>query len=157
MGRPSTRSRGIPMARIRTNDLDPTAELAARGLRATRQRLAVLERLRRAGSHPTAADLHRQLLRAHPNISLKTIYEALDALVGAGLAHCVTDGGAPYRYEANTESHYHAKCRVCGSLMDVPARADGHIRGRTQVPEGFEIEAIRVTLLGRCSRCRDAI
>jgi Fe2+ or Zn2+ uptake regulation protein len=140
-----------------SHDIDSAAELAARGLRATRQRLAVLERLRRAGSHPTATDLHRQLVRRHPRISLKTVYEALDALVGAGLANCVTDGGAPYRYEANTQPHYHAQCRVCGSLIDVPARADGHIRGRTPVPEGFEIEQIRVTLLGRCPRCKHAI
>jgi Fur family ferric uptake transcriptional regulator len=141
----------------RPNDLDPAAELAARGLRATRQRLAVLERLRVAGSHPTAADLHRQLLREQPQLSLKTVYEALDALVGAGLADCVSEGGAPYRYEANTGPHYHARCRVCGRLVDVPARSDGHIRGRTSLPEGFEVEQVRVTLLGRCHRCRDAI
>lgn len=145
------------MARGPSHDSDPAAELAARGLRATRQRLAVLAQLRGVGSHPTAADLHRQLRRGHPNISLKTVYEALDALVGAGLADCVTDGGAPYRYEAKTGAHYHARCRVCGDLVDVPARADGHIRGRTPVPEGFEVEQIRVTLLGRCPRCRDAI
>jgi Fe2+ or Zn2+ uptake regulation protein len=140
-----------------SNDLDRAAELAARGLRATRQRLAVLERLRSSDGHPSAADLHRQLLRQHPHLSLKTVYEALDALVGAGLADCVSDGGGPYRYEANTAPHYHARCRVCGGLVDVPARADGHIRGRTPVPEGFEVEQIRVTLLGRCSRCREAI
>jgi len=135
---------------------DASAELAARGLRATRQRVAVLELLRRAdGSHPTATDLYRQLLRKQPNLSLKTVYDTLDALVGAGLAGCVTDGGAPYRYEANTAPHYHAQCRVCGTLVDVPANADGHIRGRTPLPEGFEIEEIRVTLLGRCPRCRD--
>jgi len=44
---------------------------------------------------------------------------------------------------------------VCGSLIDLPARADGHIRGRTPLPDGFEVEAIRVTLVGRCPRCRD--
>ena len=35
------------------------------------------------------------------------------------------------------------------------ARSDGHIRGRTDVPEGFVIERISVTLVGRCPRCRD--
>lgn len=108
-----------------------------------------------AKTHPTAAEIYRQLLRKQPNLSLKTVYDALEALVGAGLAVCVTDGGAPYRYEARTEPHYHARCRVCGALIDLPAKADGHIRGRTPIPEGFEVEAIRVTFLGRCPRCRD--
>ena len=142
--------------RLRTaRTIDPAAELAAHGLRATRQRIALLTLLREARNHPTAAALHRKLLTQHPNISLKTVYDVLESLVGIGLAECVTDAGSPYRYEANSEPHYHAHCRACGSLIDVPAKADGHIRGRTPLPEGFDIEEIRVTLLGRCRRCRD--
>ena len=144
------------MAHSKQDWAEPETELAARGLRATKQRVAVLGMLRRAKSHPTAADVYRQLSRKQPNLSLKTVYDALEALVNAGLAGCVTDGGAPYRYEANTAPHYHAHCRVCGSLVDLPAKANGHIRGRTPLPEGFDIEEIRVTLLGRCTRCRDA-
>jgi len=143
------------MAPGRSQPVELAEELAARGLRATRQRIAILRQLRRAEGHPTAADLHRQLLPTQPNLSQKTVYDALDALVGAGLAECVPDGGAPYRYEAHTEPHYHARCRICGSLIDVPARADGPIRGRTPMPEGFEVERIRVTLVGRCGRCRE--
>jgi Fur family peroxide stress response transcriptional regulator len=146
------------MASSKKQESDPAAALAARGIRATRQRLAVLERLRAADGHPTAAELHRQLLTDHPNMSLKTVYEALDALVGASLAGCMTGaGGGPTRYEPNATPHYHAQCRVCGSLNDVHAAADRHIRGRSVLPEGFEVEEIHVTLLGRCQRCRDAI
>ena len=132
---------------------DPAAELAAYGLRATRQRVAVLKLLRRARNHPTAADLHRRLVQQLPNVSLKTVYDALDSLVSKGLAACITDAGAPYRYEGNAEPHYHAQCRICSSLIDVPANADGQIRARALLPDGFEIEAIRVALVGRCRRC----
>lgn len=145
------------MASKTTRDDEPAAELAARGLRATRQRIALLRAVRQARGHPTAAELHRQLRKQQPNLSLKTVYEALDSLVNVGLAACVTDAGAPYRYEGNSKPHYHAQCRGCGSLVDVPARADGHIRGRTPLPEGFDVDEIRVTLLGRCARCRDEI
>jgi Fe2+ or Zn2+ uptake regulation protein len=143
------------MTRRSDERTDPAADLAARGLRATRQRVAVLDQLRGGPGHPTAAELHRRLLSGQPNLSLKTVYDVLESLVGVGLAGCVTDGGAPYRYEANTLPHYHAQCRICGALVDVPARADGHIRGRTALPEGFEVEEIRVTLVGYCSRCRN--
>lgn len=143
------------MRRGKTLAVDPAAELAAHGLRATRQRVALLALLRSARDHPTAASLHRKLLKQHPNISLKTVYEVLESLVGIGLAECLTDAGSPYRYEANSEPHYHAQCEACGLLVDVPAKADGHIRGRTPLPDGFDVEKIRVTLLGRCRRCRD--
>lgn len=141
----------------RTYATEPAAELAAHGLRATKQRVSVLRALRRARNHPTAAEIHRALVRRQPSLSLKTVYEALDALEGAGLAGRVRSGGLPLRYEANPDPHYHAECRVCGSLIDVPASADGHIRGRTPLPEGFEVEQIRVTLVGRCPRCKNAI
>ena len=46
-------------------------ELAGRGLRATRQRVALLRLLRRSRTHPTAAELHRELLEEQPNVTLE--------------------------------------------------------------------------------------
>jgi Fe2+ or Zn2+ uptake regulation protein len=132
-----------------------STELAARGLRATRQRIGVLRVLRRATAHPTAAEVHRTILKQQPNVSLKTVYDILESLVAAGLACCVHEGGGPARFEADKPQHYHARCRVCGRLYDLPSHSDGHIRARTPIPEGFEVERIAVTILGRCPRCRD--
>jgi Fe2+ or Zn2+ uptake regulation protein len=132
-------------------------ELSRHGLRATRQRIAALRLLRRLTGHPTAAELHARLLRAHENLSLKTVYEILDALVRAGLASRVTAAGEPYRYEARLEAHDHAMCRICGRLDDVPPRADSAIRGRASAPEGFRVERIDLTIRGVCRRCRDEV
>jgi Fe2+ or Zn2+ uptake regulation protein len=136
---------------------DPAEALAGRGLRATRQRVAVLGVLQQRAGHWSALDIHRRLHRAHPSLSQKTVYEILDALVAAGLAARATQGGSPVRYEAKLDRHYHAHCRVCGSLFDLPANADGPIRGRASLPEGFRIDDIDVTLVGRCGRCRDEV
>jgi Fe2+ or Zn2+ uptake regulation protein len=136
---------------------DVAEELARHGLRATRQRVAVLRLLRADRGHPTAPQVHARLRRRMPRVSQKTVYEVLDALVGARLATRVSAGGEPWRYEARPEPHYHARCRICGKLSDVPALADGPIRGRTPLPEGFRVESIQVTLEGRCLRCADEI
>ena len=116
---------------------DAGEELASRGLRATRQRIAVLSLLRTRKGHPTAAEVHSHLLRKLPDLSKKTVYEILDALIAGGLAGRVTEGGEPVRYEGNRDPHYHARCRVCGRLYDLAAKADSQIRGRTPLPEGF--------------------
>lgn len=134
---------------------DPRETLAAHGLRITRQRVALLELLRRSTDHPTAIDLHREILRQFPRTSRKTVYEALGSLVDAGLASCVTEGGEPFRYESNADGHYHGRCRACGRIYDLPAKADGPIRGLTPIPEGFRVEAVHVTLLGVCRPCRE--
>jgi len=143
--------------RHRTADERIAEELSRHGLRATRQRIAALRLLRRLKSHPTSAELHARLLTEYTNVSQKTVYEILDALVRAGLASRMTAAGEPYRYEARPEPHYHATCRVCGRLYDVPASADSQIRGRADLPEGFYVEKIDVTISGLCLRCCDEI
>jgi len=132
-------------------------ELARHGLRATRQRVAVLGLLRAARDHPSVAQIHRALTRMQPRVSRKTVYEIVDSFVRAGLASVVTEGGEPYRYEADRGDHYHARCRVCDRIFDLPASADARLRGATALPEGFEIASIAVTFRGLCQRCRDRI
>jgi Fe2+ or Zn2+ uptake regulation protein len=132
-------------------------ELSRHGLRTTRQRLALLRLLRAAAHHPTALELHKALRREQRRVSKKTVYEILNAFVREGLASCVTDGGEPYRYESMTEPHYHARCRVCERIFDLPARANSQIRGLAEPPEGFDVESIGVTLRGVCLRCRDDV
>ena len=144
------------MARISAEE-QLAVELAAQGLRATRQRLGLLRLLRQSRAHPTAAELHRALCRQQPNVSLKTVYDVLDSFVTAGLASCVTDGGEPYRYEPNTAPHYHARCRICGRLYDLEATLDGQLRSRTPIPEGFKVERVVVTIVGCCPRCRNEL
>jgi Fe2+ or Zn2+ uptake regulation protein len=138
----------------RISDEQLVEELSRHGLRATRQRVAALRLLRRTPGHPTALEIHEKLLRLQPNVSQKTVYEILDALVEAGLASRVTEGGEPYRYEPRPDPHYHARCRVCARFFDVPPSADGPIRARAVLPDGFQLERIQVTLLGLCLRCR---
>jgi Fe2+ or Zn2+ uptake regulation protein len=132
---------------------DVAADLARHGLRATRQRMAVLAFLRDDRGHPTAPQVHRGLVTRYPNVSQKTVYEVLDALVNVGIARRVTEGGGAVRYEARPERHDHAHCRGCGRLFDIPASADRPIRRHAVVPRGFRVDGIQVTLEGRCARC----
>jgi Fe2+ or Zn2+ uptake regulation protein len=140
-------------ARRATNGRKHVEDLSARGLRSTRQRIAVLDLLQANRGHPTALEVHEQLVARQPNVSQKTVYAVLDALVEAGLARRLERGGRAARYEARPHRHDHAYCRVCGRLFDIPARADASIRTRAELPAGFQVETIQVTLEGCCARC----
>ncbi len=124
-------------------------ELTEHGLRATRQRVALLGLLRSFPGHPTVVDLHESLLERHGTLSRKTVYEILDSFVRVGLASCPTEG-QPARYEANEMPHDHARCRSCGRLFDLPPGAAGR---RTARPPGFRVEDVRVLVLGVCRDC----
>jgi Fe2+ or Zn2+ uptake regulation protein len=144
---------------MRRREIAPDAAadlLSARGLRATRQRVAVLRTLVADEGHPTALALHERLATHQKGLSPKTVYEILDALVEAGIARRVTEVPGPPRYEVEPGPHYHAHCRRCGELFDIPARADTAIRRRVSLPRGFTLEGIHVSLEGRCARCTRA-
>lgn len=132
---------------------EPSELLARHGLRATRQRVSVLGLLLAQRGHPTAVELHERLRRAHPNLSQKTVYEILDALVAVGLVSRVAHAGGATRFEALRERHDHAHCRGCGLLYDVPAGPEAAIRRRARLPRGFRIEQIHVTIEGLCPGC----
>ncbi len=71
-------------------DADVRRALEESGWRYTRQRAAVLAYLRTAHGHPTAEQVFTAVRQHIPNISLATVYKALEALVDA-------QSGQPHR------------------------------------------------------------
>ncbi|WBO85804.1 Fur family transcriptional regulator [Hymenobacter yonginensis] len=93
--------------------------LAKAGLRATRQRLTILECLLQLPGHPTAEQVHRQVLQQVPNLSLGTVYKALDSFVEAGLTRRVASAeGASRRYDADCSAHHHLICSDTQEILD---------------------------------------
>lgn len=133
--------------------LDPIEALKSRGLKATPQRLVVLEELARRHDHPTADDLHRALSARHPTLALSTVYSTLESFVRAGLAERLSLGGGYDRYDGNLEGHDHLVCRTCGRVDDVPP-VDvpvPHLPG-----PGYAYFRSRVVHDGQCPDCRRA-
>lgn len=93
--------------------------LAQAGLRATRQRLVILESLLTLPGHPTAEQVHRQVISQEPTISLGTVYKALDSFVAAGLTRRVAAAeGTSRRYDADCTEHHHLFCTNTQEIID---------------------------------------
>jgi Fe2+ or Zn2+ uptake regulation protein len=95
-----------------------TSAFRAAGLRCTPQRFAVLDFLFRGKVHATADEIAAAINRPGSGASRATVYNALHALMDAGLVREV-GGGAAARYDASLERHHHFTCEVCGSLEDI--------------------------------------
>jgi Fe2+ or Zn2+ uptake regulation protein len=125
------------------------------GWRYTRQRAAVFAFLCSTDAHPTADQVYAAVRRGIPNISLATVYKALDALVDARLAAKFTDGEGPARYDTHGEAHYHLRCTRTGQVRDLPLAYDPQLPTKLDPNlvealrrQGFHITGHRLELLG---------
>jgi Fe2+ or Zn2+ uptake regulation protein len=131
------------------------AALERAGWRCTRQRAAVFAFLCFTKSHPTAEQIYAAVRQCLPNISLATVYKALDALVDARLAAKFANGEGPARYDANCEAHYHLRCLKTGEIRDLPLPYDPDLPEKLAPDlierlrqQGFLVTGHRLELIG---------
>lgn len=127
--------------------------LEGSGQRFTEQRAAVYRHLVGTDTHPTADEVFTGVRASIPDISLATVYKALETLVGCGLALKLTYGDGSARYDGRTDPHHHARCLVCGSVIDVPGEIDARAFASVQPRDGFRVEGFRLEVIGRCIDC----
>jgi len=123
--------------------------LHERGRRMTRQRQAVFDAVVAAGGHPCADQVFARVRRQLPHVSLATVYNALEALVGCGQLSKIprTDRG-PARYDPRRDAHHHARCVACSKVWDIDDKA---IAIRTvSAPRRFKPVGYKVEMLVEC-------
>ncbi len=123
------------------------------GLRDTPQRRHVYDLLLTKRDHPTATEVFMRAKEGMPTISLATVYNSLETLVGCGLVKQVHVDREPTRFCPNLEEHGHFVCDACHTVFDVDL-ASGRTVGRTwELPNGFTVTTHEVSLRGVCAAC----
>ena len=95
-------------------------ELKALGLKATNQRLRILELFRTSKQrHLSADEVHRLLSEEHVEVGLATVYRVLTQFVESGLLerHQFESGKSVYELKAG-EHHDHLVCATCGHVEE---------------------------------------
>jgi Fe2+ or Zn2+ uptake regulation protein len=125
------------------------------GWRFTRQRAAVFDYLSSVDCHPTADEVFRAVRRRVPNISLATVYKALEALVDCQLASRLANADGPARYDCRCDAHYHLRCLKTGQVRDLPTAFDPQLLDKLDPnlvndlrQQGFHVTDYRLELLG---------
>lgn len=132
---------------------DSAERIAARGGRATRTRIAVLDLLLSAGrplSHDEVGEALKDGGVKHDRV---TLYRTPDWLVGNELAHRVPSAERLWRFKAvvdEEQGHAHFHCAHCGAVFCLeslqPAIA-------ATLPQGFRLERAELTFHGSCPNC----
>jgi methylated-DNA-[protein]-cysteine S-methyltransferase len=118
-------------------------------LRSTPQRRAILAAFRGGPSeHLSADEVHARASQVLPDLGRGTVYATLAEFTELDLL-AAFGAPEPVRYETNTESHDHFRCRLCLRIFDL----DGPPRVKLANRDGFAIERIEVRAEGVCAEC----
>ncbi|MFN2582214.1 MAG: Fur family transcriptional regulator [Candidatus Dormibacteria bacterium] len=133
---------------------DLSQRLAARGQRATAQRLVVLEALRRTDHTITAPELYGRLRRQNPLLGRATVFRTLDSLVDAGLAQRFERPGHIYAYAAcSTTHHHHLVCTRCDTTIEIDEAAIAVLTRELEARHAFTVHHGTLDFYGFCAAC----
>ena len=126
----------------------------AHGRKITAQRRCIFRALDGDVTHPSAERVHERVRREMPNVSLKTVYHALNDLAELGAISVIDVGTGSARFDPNVETaHHHMVCRSCGKVRDLAADFPG-LKVSRRGAQGFEIDSAEVVFRGLCEECR---
>ncbi len=127
-------------------------ELRTAGLRATTQRVALLQALLSSRGPLSVEALTKASKGAY---DLATAYRTLDALVLAGLAKRIELSQGRALFEASSEHHHHVVCTTCGKIVDIDACLPQGIDALVQKASGFAaISDHPLEFFGICTMCK---
>jgi Fur family transcriptional regulator, ferric uptake regulator len=132
-------------------------ELAAKGVRLTAQRRAVVESIQDAGEHLDASALLTQARIRQPNIDRATVYRTIDLLKRLRLIDeldLMHLKGEKHFYEVKTRrDHVHLACFQCGRIEEFSSIAFEKLKSELATQTGFEVRVTRLEVGGRCRTC----
>lgn len=132
-----------------------TSALRQAGMRVTPQRVAICDLLAASDEHPTAAMIYDELKPRFDSLSLATVYNTLDALVGLGVVNVLGQvGDDKVHYDADTEPHVNLACISCSRIIDIPSEHVTHLDSEITAASGYKLLGARVLYYGLCPDCQ---
>lgn len=118
------------------------------GLRSTPQRELIYGVLLDHRDHPTAEEVFSRAKNKLPSISLATVYNCLEALVGCGLIKQVHFERGACRYCPNLTEHAHLHDEESGKIIDIQLSAALLAELKACLPPGYAVSAIDLSFRG---------
>lgn len=139
------------------NDINFREILHKANLKATSQRLAICELLYENENHPTAKSIYDRLKEQYPSLSLSTIYNTLDILVGMGLVNALGSiGDDTVHFDGNTTPHINLACTKCHSVTDLSSNYVDLLDQAIHQVSGFKLSGSHILYYGICPECQNS-
>ena len=132
-----------------------TTTLQQAGMRLTPQRMAVCKLLVENDAHPTAMMIYTALKPQYPSLSLATVYNTLEALVGLSAVNVLGHvGDDNVHYDAETALHVNLACIACHKIVNFPSEHVTHMDSEISAASGYQLLGARVLYYGLCPDCQ---
>ena len=122
-------------------------------LRYSHQREMIYQYLMGSHDHPSAEMVYDALRGEIKGLSLGTVYRNLRLLEELGKVRRVASFNGTERYDACCSDHVHFICQNCGAVRDVPEAELEKVRGAINLPEGYQLTQLNLTISGLCPEC----
>ena len=135
-------------------------QLKARGLKTTKQRLAILEALaERPQQHLTAEEIYEIVTEKWPGIGLATVYRNIQLLAEMHLIDRFNLDDGYVRYEIGEPGagahhhHHHMICLACGEVFAFEEDLLEGLEEKIEMTTGFIVADHEVKFYGYCRDC----
>jgi Fur family transcriptional regulator, ferric uptake regulator len=131
--------------------------IAARGLKATRQRDVIVDAFFSTEGHLSVDQLLEKAKERDPSIGAATVYRTMKILTDAGLASARHFEGGQTKYEAALDRHHHDHliCTSCGNIVEFENERIEELQDRVALEHGFIVTRHKLELYGLCKDCRE--
>lgn len=128
--------------------------LNSSNLRMTRQRMVILEELRKVDIHPSADEIYAIVRKRLPRISLGTIYRNLEVLSESGEILRLDSGSSLKRFDGRIDRHYHIRCTGCDRLTDIFCDPGADLDAQARNFTDFSVTGHKLEFVGICPDCQ---
>ncbi len=135
---------------------DITYRLHQAGLRATPQRMVVLQVLEQSSEHLDAEAIYERARQLDDSISLATVYRTLAKFKELGLVrqrYLTSDHTREYYERAGKGEHYHFHCRNCGKVLEIQTEHIQQARQELSAELGIRFTSACICFEGYCAEC----
>jgi Fur family peroxide stress response transcriptional regulator len=124
------------------------------GYKVTPQRLAICNYVLSSKKHPTVEQIHSEILKKNPTISLNTIYQTMDMLIDLGLVQEMRFNVSSSRYDPNTSVHVNIICQNCSRIRDFESESIRDLWSRIVTEMNVEPLGQRLDVYVLCDECK---
>ncbi|NLY42799.1 MAG: transcriptional repressor [Clostridiaceae bacterium] len=131
---------------------------AASGCKMTKQRKAILEILMDSRTCLSAEEIFIKAKNINPNICLTTVYRTIELLASYRMLNKIDIGDNKYRYEINSNTHYHhIICMGCKKMFKVQGCPVPDFESSIRAQTKFKIIGHRLEVYGYCPECQGTV
>ena len=132
-------------------------KLKDNGHKITPQRLAIVKILAGSEGHPSVEDIHNEIKREFPTMSLATVYRNIVLVKSFGEVLELGFPDGSNRYDGNNpDPHPHVICIKCKKIVDPVLDSLDDMKKEVALETNFKILKHRLDFFGICSNCMAA-